>query len=193
MRSHTRLASPGVRRDGQVALAAAWFVVSILFTVPAHADGVSEYDVKAAFLFKFAQYVEWPATAFPQVDAPFCIGVLGDDPFGGALDAAVAGGTINNRKLVIKRSNRVEDLKTCQILFISKSEQAQVGPILDSLGNASILTVGEVDGFADRGGIINFFLAGNKVRFEINPEAARRKGLKINSQLLRVAKVVGKE
>jgi len=143
-----------------------------------------EYDLKAAFLFNFAHFVDWPATAFSDTNAPITIGVLGDDPFGPVLDELVEGETIKNRKLVIKRSQNLEDLKTCQVLFISKSESAHIEQILNALDNASIFTVGDIDGFARQGGVTNFFLQGNKVRFEINPQSARRKGLHISAQLL---------
>ena len=149
-----------------------------------------EYEVKAAFLFHFAEFVEWPDAVFPDADAPITIGVLGDDPFGAVLDQIVEGKTVHQRKVVIKRSKQVEDLKGCQILFVSKSEAARDEQILASLGDASILTVSEVDGFTRHGGIASFYLDGSRVRFEINNDVAKRHGLKISSQLLSLAKVV---
>jgi hypothetical protein len=152
---------------------------------------VREYDLKAAFLFNFTHFVEWPAEAFASDSAPIVIGILGDDPFGPVLDKIIDGETIRNRKLVIKRSRQVEDLKDCQVLFISKSEKSHIGQILNGLDDTSIFTVSETEGFARRGGVTNLFLQGNKVRFEINVEAARRKGLKISAQLLALGTVVG--
>jgi hypothetical protein len=152
---------------------------------------VREYDLKAAFLFNFTHFVEWPSEAFADENAPIVIGVLGDDPFGPVLDRIVEGETIKNRKLVIKRSQQIEDLKSCHVLFISKSERNRLGQILNSLDDTSIFTVGDIDGFARRGGITDLFIQGNKVRFEINMQAARRKGLKISSQLLALGTVVG--
>ena len=154
---------------------------------------VREYDLKAAFLFNFAQFVEWPSEVFADDNAPIVIGILGDDPFGPVLDRIIEGETIKNRKLIVKRSRRIQDLKTCHVLFISKSEKNRIGQILTSLDDTSIFTVGEIEGFARRGGITNLFLQGNKVRFEINMEAAKRRGLKISGQLLALGTVVGSQ
>ena len=142
--------------------------------VEVHAAGseLSESDVKAAFLAKFSQFVKWPSSR-----SPMTVGILGEDPFGGALEGMIK----------VKRSRRVEDLKSCQIIFISKSERGNIGAILESLGSANILTVGESDGFAKQGGAIGFVLVGDKVRFEINAGAARRAGLNIDLQLLKLA------
>jgi hypothetical protein len=150
-----------------------------------------EYDLKAAFLFNFAHFIEWPADTFASPNTPIIIGVLGDDPFGPILDKIVEGETVQNRKLVIKRSRQVDDLKDCQVLFISKSEKDRVPQILASLDDASVFTVGEMEGFAQHGGVTNFFLQGKRVRFEINLEAARRRGLKISAQLLDLGSEVG--
>jgi hypothetical protein len=106
------------------------------------------------------------------------IGILGEDPFGDSL---------SKMHLSVKRSRRIEDLKSCQVIFIAKSEQPNIGAIIDSLGEANVLTVGETEGFARDGGVIGFTLVGDKVRFEINTSAARRAGLKIDSRLLRLA------
>jgi hypothetical protein len=143
-----------------------------------------EYDLEAAFLVNFAQFVQWPPDTFAQTDTPIVVGILGDDPFGPILDKIAAGETIQNRKLVIKRSRQVKDLKNCQMLFIGKSERARLRKIFVSLGKASVLTVGETDGFTQQGGVTHFYVQGNRLRFEVNLEAARRKGLKISAQLL---------
>src|SRR5688572_24503994 len=127
-----------------------------------------EYQVKAVFLFNFVQFVEWPATAFPSANAPIRIGVLGDNPFNGALEAAVQGEKVRNRSIVIERSSRLETLRDCHVVFVSRSERAEIGTILTVLGSRPVLTVGDVPDFARRGGIINFYLEGQKVRFEIN-------------------------
>jgi hypothetical protein len=143
-----------------------------------------EYELKADFLFNFAHFVEWPSDTFADTNAPIVIGVLGDDPFGSILDKIAEGETIQNRKLVIKRSRQVKDLKDCQVLFIGKSERNRLRKIFASLDEASILTVGETAGFAQLGGVTRFFLQGNRLRFEVNLEAARHNGLKISAQLL---------
>lgn len=171
----------------------AFVVVLALRANAAESNGklVREYDLKAAFLFHFTHFVEWPSEVFAGTNAPIVIGILGDDPFGPVLDKIVEGETIKNRRLVIKRSQQIEDLKNCQVLFISKSEKNRIDQILSSLDDASIFTVAEVEGFARHGGITNLFLQGNKLRFEINVEAAKRKGLKISAQLLSLGTVVG--
>jgi YfiR/HmsC-like len=151
-----------------------------------------EYQIKAAFLFNFAQFVEWPATAFTNADAPLCIGILGDDPFGPALEETLKDETIHDRKLTVLRSHHVEDLKACQMVFINQSEKDRIPEILGVL-KSNTLTVSETDGFARHGGSINFFRDGKKVRFEINPGAAQREGLKMSSQLLSLGKIVNSE
>jgi hypothetical protein len=152
-----------------------------------------EYEVKATFLFNFAQYVEWPPEAFPTPTAPIIIGVLGDDPFGKLLDETVRGETVKNRPIAIHRSRQVENLRHCHILFISKSERSRLGHIIASLTGKHCLTVGETDRFAHNGGVINLRLQGATVRFEVNMEAARRGGLTISSKLLRLAIIIGAE
>jgi hypothetical protein len=149
-----------------------------------------EYQVKAAFLFNFAQFVEWPDAAYAGTNASFCIGILGDDPFGAALEQTIQGETIGNHTLTVRRAHEVVDLKNCQMVFISKSEKSHVAEVMSVLGSRPVLTVGEVDGFARAGGGINFYLEGTRVRFEINPAAAQKGGLKISSQLLSLGKIV---
>jgi hypothetical protein len=149
-----------------------------------------EYQVKAAFLYNFAQFVDWPSATFVNTNTPFSIGILGDDPFDGSLDETIQGETVNGHKIAAVRSQRIEDLKNCQIIFVCRSEKKRVAEILTELDSKPILTVSEIDGFARDGGGINFFLAGSKVRFEINPGAAQSDGLKISSQLLSLGKIV---
>lgn len=148
-----------------------------------------EYQVKAAFLYNFAKFIEWPDAAFDDTTSPFIIGVLGEDPFGITLEQAVSGKTIRGRKLVIRRFIRGQ-LVNAHILFISSSEEKNLGQILENMRGSNILTVGNMERFARGGGAINFVMKGNKVRFEINIAAAERVGLKINSRLLRLAKIV---
>jgi len=150
-----------------------------------------EYQVKAVFLFNFVQFVEWPAAAFAETNSPVVVGVLGDDDIVASLEKVLRGETIKNRPLTIRQSRRVEDLRGCHLLFVSKSEKAHLGPILTNVAGASLLTVGETEGFAHRGGVINFYLEANKTRFEINLDTARHHGLKISSQLLSLGKIIG--
>jgi hypothetical protein len=154
------------------------------------ATEVKEYQVKAVFLFNFAEFVEWPPQSFPSDQSPLVIGILGDDPFGSYLDEAVKGERINNRPIVIQRYARVEDATACEILFISKSEDDRLDKILSGLKGRSILTVGDMDDFSQRGGMIRFVMANSKVRLKINITAAKAANLTISSKLLRPAEVV---
>jgi hypothetical protein len=149
-----------------------------------------EYQIKAAFLLNFAQFVQWPDTSFTSPGAPLCVGVLGEDPFGGVLEETVRGESIHDHKLAVRGAAKVEDLAGCQLVFVSKSEGKRVAEILARMDSLPVMTVSEVSGFAKQGGTINFYKEQNKVRFEINPGAARQRGLKINSQLLGLGKIV---
>ena len=153
---------------------------------PARAE-VSEYQLKAAFLANFPEFVTWPGSAFSGPGSPITIGILGDDPFGEALDRAVQGKTVGGRKIAIKRSRRIEDMKGCQVVFVSGSERGSIG----GLAGAGVLLIGETEGFVKQGGTIGFTTAGDKVRFEINTGAAQRSGLEISSRLLKLASRVG--
>jgi hypothetical protein len=149
-----------------------------------------EYQIKAAFLVNFLQFVTWPANTFASDDTPFRIGVLGDDPFGTTLDEIVRGETVNHHKIVVQRGQRVEDCKGCQMIFVSRSQEKNLPSILADLDSGPVLTVGEVRGFARKGGIINFYTEGNKVRFEINAMVAQRDKLKMSAQLLSLGKII---
>lgn len=166
-----------------------WFFLLALCPVVAAAQP-KEYQIKAAFLFNFAQFVEWPESVFTSSDAPFCVGVLGDDPFGSALDDAVHGEAIGSHKMSVQRSRQMADLKNCQMIFVSKSEKDRLPGILAAVGSRPVLMVGDVSDFARSGGEINFYLEGAKVRFEINPGAAQSCGLKFNAQLLSLGRIV---
>ena len=157
------------------------------------APKATEYEIKAACLFRFANFVTWPPEAFPELETPLTIGILGKDPFGEVLDRIVEGETVGGRKFKILRSSRLDALKGCHILFVGKSEADRLDKILDDLDGAHVLTVGESPRFAERGGVVNFVLEENKVRFEFNPEAAKRAGIKIGSKLLSLGKIVEDE
>jgi hypothetical protein len=156
----------------------------------AQETGYNEYEVKAAFLLNFAKFVEWPEAAFPNADAPLRIGVLSDNHLGPILDRIIKGQTVNNRKLTLQISGNLGDLSGCQLLFIGAAERNRVPEILKTLSGKSILTVSETPGFAQQGGVLNFIMVESKVHFEINVDAAQRTGLKINSKLLQLAKIV---
>ncbi len=151
-----------------------------------------EYQVKAVFLFNFSQFVEWPATAFPDAQAPFVIGVLGEDPFGAYLDETVLGEKAAGHSVVVRRFRRVEDVDTCHILFVARSESGRLTQILAGLRGRSVLTVGDMDSFTEHGGIIRFITENSRVRMRINLEAAKAVKLTISSKVLRPAEIVGR-
>lgn len=183
-------ASPGSSRWFRTALVLL-AVFCTLFSLPRPVVAQSsEYKIKAVFLFNFLQFAEWPEDAFLTPTSPIEIGVLGADPFGAALDLAVRGETIDGRGLVVKRSSRIEDLQDCHLLFISASEARRLDSVLAQLARHPLITVGDSENFARRGGIIGFYTDGRKVRFEINVAAARRKGVKLSSELLRLGRII---
>jgi hypothetical protein len=151
-----------------------------------------EYEVKAAFLFNFAKFVEWPPESFQEHGA-LTICVFGEDPFGGILESTVAGENLAGRPLRVRQVDRASALRSCQVAFISQSERERVPEILAGLRGANVLTVGESDSFAEQGGMVRFFLEANRVRFEINLDALERTRLQVSSKLLRVARVVRPE
>jgi hypothetical protein len=165
-------------------------VALLLAGAGARAEAPSEYQVKAVFLFNFAQFVEWPAAAFEGPEAPLVIGVLGEDPFGPALDDTVRGEVINERPLAVRRFQRAEDLDQCHILFVSRSESKRLESIVAALRGRAILTVGETEGFALRGVMIRFVTEKNRLRLRINLDAAKAAGLVVSSKLLRPAEIV---
>lgn len=148
-----------------------------------------EYQIKAAFLYKFAKFVKWPAEAFASEESPIVIGVLGKDPFGAILDQGLKENQTGDRKFTIKRFKDTKEMVSCQILFISASEQKKFSQILSALQGA-VLTISDVPGFARLGGVINLPSENNKIRVEVNLEQSKKVGLKINSQLLGIATLV---
>jgi len=150
----------------------------------------SEYEVKAAFLFSFIKFVDWPSNAFDDADEPLIIGIVGKDPFGSTLDAIVAGKTIKNRRLTIRRFRDASRIGRCHVLFVGSSARTSTARILRSIRNRHILTVGDAKHFARQGGMINFFTRNRRVRFQINLSAVEKSGLKISSRLLRLADII---
>lgn len=147
----------------------------------------TEYQLKAAFLFHFAKFVEWPADAFKETSSPLVIGVLGDSPFGDDLEKTVRGKKLNDHPLAVQAFRSAGEVTNCHILFISTSERPRMPEIFQGLGRSSVLTVGETERFTESGGMINFVMEGNKIRFQINNVAAKQAGLKISSKLLSLA------
>jgi len=155
--------------------------------VPAVATAISEYKVKAAFLLNFGKYVEWPSSA---QGGALEICVLGRDPFGSTLDDTLAGRTVGSRSVKARRVSSSADADECSILFVSRADQARVSDVVARFADSPVLLVGEQDRFARQGGMINFVEVNQQVRFEINEAAAKRAGLKISSQLLKLATIV---
>lgn len=149
-----------------------------------------EYQLKAAFLFNFAKFIDWPPASFANPQSPFTICILGADPFGRAMDDALQGKMIGDRPVAVERIRNLADARRCQIVFISSSEKRQLREILNGLRGTSALVVGETEGFAAAGGVIQFALEENRVHFLINTDAADRAGVKVSSKLLSLARVV---
>jgi hypothetical protein len=133
-----------------------------------------EYQLKAAFLFNFAKFIDWPPASFAGPQANFSICILGADPFGHTMDELLQGKMIADRRVSIERSKQVADVRHCQMVFVSASEKSRVREILDGLKGTSVLVVGETEGFAAAGGAIQFAIEDNHVRFVINTDAADR-------------------
>ena len=153
---------------------------------------VEEYSVKAAFLFHFAQFIEWPPGAFKDAGAPMTYCTVGEDPFRGALEAALNGKIVGARVLRVVHFKQVEEVRECQVVFLGGLGKKTDPEALKALADRPVLTVGEAQEFAQDGGMIGFRLEENKVRFEINLAAAERAGLKISARLLALAsKVIG--
>ena len=149
-----------------------------------------EYQIKAVFLFNFAQFVEWPRAAFAGDTSPIVIGILGEDPFGGYLDETVRSERVGNRPMRVQRYQRVDDITTCHVLFISRSEESRLGQTLASLKDRNILIVGDSDNFIQRAGMIQLATSQGKIHLRINVNAARTSNLTISSKLLRSAEIV---
>jgi hypothetical protein len=168
-----------------------FLALSYSFPSPA-ADESLEYQVKAAFLLNFTKFVEWPPSAFDAAHSPIAICILGEDPFGAALDQIVAGEIVSGRKLLVRRLKRPPEPKECQAVFVGGADEVRgstPGMLPGNLG-PGILTVGEGENFIHDGGMIAFVLENRRVRFSINQSAAENAGLKLSSKLLNVAKPV---
>jgi hypothetical protein len=165
-------------------------IVAVATTYSAQAVSLAEYRIKAVFLFNFVQFVEWPSNAFADARAPLVICIVGENPFGDALDQTIEGEMIDQRKLIVRHTGESENLHTCHLLFVSRSEKAHLGDVLRAVGHsAPVLTVSDIEGFVAGGGMIGFFLERNRVRFEIDPSRAQRHGLKLSSQLLGLGRI----
>ena len=165
-------------------------VILSCVTVAAYGQSAAEYQVKAAFLFNFAKFVEWPTDVFPNADAPLQICVLGQDPFGREFEQSIVDKIVKGHRIEVAHPDGVPQARACQILFIAGSERRRIPDILQGLKGASVLTVADTPSFIQTGGIINFVLDQDRVRFEINLRAAELAHLKLSARLLTVAKLV---
>jgi hypothetical protein len=162
-------------------------MIGLMLLPRAPAQIAPAYQVKAAFIYNFTQFVEWPSNAYDGSQSPFVIGILGENPFGNYLEELVKDEMAGTRRIVIKKYRDADDVKSCNILYIN---MANCGEVLRGLRNKSILTVSDADNFTRDGGMVRFFTQNNKIRFQINPTAARAVNINISSKLLRVADIV---
>lgn len=152
---------------------------------------LNEPQIKALFLFNFAQFVEWPREAFAGPDAPLCLGVLGDNAVAEALIAATSGEKVAQHPLQVVQGRSVDAVQHCHVVFVGRAESGRLDDILAALKGKPVLTVGDTADSAQRGCILNFYRDGEKVRFELNRQAAKAAELKPAAQLVRLAKLVG--
>ena len=174
-----------------VALSLAWVAAGAILRAQQHRP--SEYQIKAVYLFNFGKFIRWPVSESQANRGSFSICVLGQDPFGESLDSTIAGEAIDGKSLVAKRAAKLEDAAGCRILYISASESNQLNRILGALTGTPVLTVSDIPEFTTHGGMIQFVVKENKVRFEVNLSAAEKSGLVLNSQLLKVATAVRRD
>jgi hypothetical protein len=149
-----------------------------------------EYRIKAAFLFNFAQYVEWPPDTFKGANSPLTYCTIGDDPFQGVLDESLNAKAVGTRPLRVQHLKQAENFQGCQILFIGANEKKRITAVLETLKKSPVLVVGESNHFVQQGGTVGFLSEDNTIRFEVNLDVAQRAGLNISATLLSVAKTV---
>ena len=171
-------------------LLALWVTVSGSVVAGAESPAPTVHQVQAAFLFNFTKFVTWPDDAFQRSGNTLVIGVLGEDPFGVVLEETIRDKTIMGKKLAVKRFVSIQDAVHSHILFLSSSEESHLPHLLKVLEKTTVLTVSDMEDFAERGGMIAFTVEDQKVRFNINVEAVERAGLKMGSQLLKLARIV---
>jgi hypothetical protein len=168
-------------------------LILLAWTPPlARSQSMEEYRVKAGFIYNFAKFVQWPQGTFASDAAPLVFCILGDDPFGTAIDS-IDGKPVGSRKLVIRQIKKVEDRGTCQVLYIAPSEKDRLTTILKALSGLSILTISDMEHFAELGGMIGLIRVDNNIRFEVGMGAVRGAKLEISSKLLKLADKVRDE
>ena len=190
--SFRRAAPAHVARWHRVSNALVIFFLLYPSSLAAQQTKASESAVKATYLYNFSRFVQWPADAAAAKGDSFPICVFGEDPFGAVLDTIVAGESVNGKAVVARRVSKSQDAVDCRVLYISASEESRLKEILADVDKAGLLTVSDIPQFSQRGGMIQFVLAGNKVRFEVNLTNAQTAGLTLSSDLLKVAVAVRK-
>lgn len=175
----------GLGRSCTMALLGVLLCVGIGSWSPVRAAATGEYQVKAAFLYNFLKFVDWPADAISS-PSTICIGVIGRNPFEGALDT-LKGKSAKGRRVVVSHFRSIDEVKGCDLLYVGASEKPRLSQILRQAHNFHMLTVSDQDGFCEAGGMINLIFIKNRVGFDINVAAASRARLKISSQLLKLA------
>jgi len=192
IRKTSRIHSPAVR-SGMRAMVTAIIIVVVpamlFFCCPGKAGAEQEYLIKAAFLYNFAKFVEWPSAVFVDKTVPLGICVIGQDRFGNAL-GTLKNKTVEGRTIVARKGVKAEDIDRCHILFISTSERENLPQILKAIRGAPVLTVGDTDGFARSGVMINLVPIGSRIGFEINLSAVGATPLKISSKLLKLGRTI---
>lgn len=196
MRRPGRAKEPGLRRKAPGMLLPVLFLLIVLL-FPTHSKPlranpheVSEYQVKAAFLYNFVKFVEWPVVISESNQKPIVIGILGPDPFGPVLDQTFADKMVRGRRFELRRYRDVQELQLCHVLFVSSAMKRDWSKVLGAVQGTPVMTVSDEGGFVESGGIIELLLEDNRIRFDINLNEGKRSGLKISAQLLQLARRV---
>jgi hypothetical protein len=163
----------------------------LLLAAPTFSQNVPsrEEQVKAAMLYNFVQFVEWPADAFAASDSPLIIGVMNPNPFGDVLDQLVRGKSVNSHPIIIRHCNSADEIQGCHALFVPAARESDLNSIFRKIADKPVLSVGESDAFPWAGGIMRFYTEDNKIRFEVNVDAAVRARLTISSKLMKLARI----
>jgi len=183
---------PGIARrirGASIVISACWLSCGAPPALPFNGEGV-EYPVKLAFLYNFTKFVEWPPGAYRDPGSPLAICIVGRDPFSRDIEGDLRTRIVGKHPVEVRTLKPTDTLSVCHMVFIPATEKNQANKVVSDLKGSSTLTVGETEGFAELGGIINLTVEGNKVGFEVNQLAAQRAGLKISSKLLSLAKIV---
>jgi hypothetical protein len=179
-------------------LAIRWLIASLAtalllpggFPASAQIARPTDYQVKAAYLYNFGRFIQWPTTSDASKSGSFQVCIFGRDPFGSTLDHVLAGESISGKPVIARRLSNIQESSGCRILFLSADEESEMNQVLQGLDNEAVLTVSDIPRFSQRGGMIQFVLEGNRVRFEVNLAAAQHAGLTLSSELLKVAAAV---